>query len=141
MLRSQDPEMQVLTQDDPFELVLPPGHTMLLAGVESSWWLRAFTASMPRLIAISAPCPAWSVAGFSKRLTSPEGRLMLRAADICGAVQPAVVLLEQVDGFPRHADYSAVMSAWASVGYTVQWRATLGFQDILPTSRKRFLQC
>ena len=139
MLTSQEPGIQVLTEQDQFELQPPPAHTLLLADIQDCWWLRAFSQAMPQLVTISAPCPAWSVAGFSRGLTSQEGKLMLRAADICGAMQPKAVLLEQVEGFPKHADYSAVMCAWASVGFTVQWKATLDLLDVLPTSRKRFL--
>ena len=139
MLLGQDPDLHVIEREDEFELVAPPGHNMLVADIAEDWWLRAFSAAMPQVVTISSPCQAWSSAAYGKGLSCQEGRLLLRAADICGAMMSPVVLLEQVEGFWKHADCAAVLKAWGDVGYTMQWKATLDLQEVLPTTRRRFL--
>ena len=137
-LQTQQPNLHVIGPDDEFEL--PENSCIhLKADVNDSWWHRILAARYPMLIAVSAPCPAWSTAGFQRRLTSPEGQLLLRSADVCGAAEIPYVVLEQVEGFMKHADYSFVISAWATAGYVVAWQATLDLLDLLPTSRRRFL--
>ena len=111
----------------------------LQANVEDNWWLRAFTVRPVRIAVISAPCQPWSRAAHAAGLTCPEGRLLLRAADICGAAAVPIVVIEQVEGFANHEHFPQVMRAWRLSGYEVQWQQTLDAQHVLPAARKRHL--
>lgn len=53
----------------------------------------------PEAITISAPCPAWSTAGWASGLNSIEGALLLNSLLQCKFWRPKVILLEQVIGF------------------------------------------
>ena len=92
-----------------------------------------------QVVVISAPCPPWSRAAGAPVLRHPDGQLLLRAADICGIAEIPVVVLEQVENFPRHSDYRAVCRAWSLSGYEVRWQQTLDAQDVLPAARKRHI--
>ena len=111
-------------------------YVSLLADVRDHWWLRMFAIRPVQVAVVSAPCPPWSRAAG---LLHADGQLLLRVADICGALEIPVVVLEQVDNFPNHRDFQAVCRAWSLSGYEVRWQQTLDTQAILPAARKRHL--
>ncbi|CAE7736117.1 unnamed protein product, partial [Symbiodinium sp. CCMP2456] len=112
-----------------------PASVHVCANVQSDWWLRIFAIRPVHIAAISPPCQPWSAAGSGAGLASDDGLLMLRAADILGAVQVPVVVLEQVAGFLRHPHADTVLSAFSIVGYSIVWQATIDLLDVLPCSR------
>ena len=109
------------------------------ANIEDNWWIRTFAVRPVKLAAISAPCQPWSRAAHAAGLHCPEGRLLLRAADVCGAVEVPVVVLEQVEGFVHHDHFPRVLRAWEQSGYEVLWQQTLDAQHVLPATRRRHI--
>ena len=111
----------------------------LCADVNWDWWVRTLGRFPVQVLCVSAPCQPWSRAGTGSGLSSQDGRLLLRAADLAGAHQVPVVLLEQVEYFPKHQQYAEVMRAWAECGYEVMWQHTVNLRDVLPGQRLRHL--
>ncbi|CAE7340139.1 unnamed protein product [Symbiodinium necroappetens] len=111
----------------------------LCADVQRNWWLRVFRQRPVHIVCISAPCQPWSSAGSEQGLSSEDGLLLLRAADIVGLFQIPLVLLEQVAHFTNHPHFATVMHAWSLAGYVIQWQASLNLLDVLPSQRQRFL--
>eukprot|EP00439_Symbiodinium_sp_Y106_P054822 s1792_g7.t1 len=112
---------------------------LLLANFEHDWWLKAWAAFPPDLVACSPPCQPWSTAGFQSGLESPDGRLILRLIAILQVVRVPVVCLEEVTGFLQHADFPTVMQAWDDAGYVCIFREELQLAEVAPTWRKRLL--
>ena len=111
---------------------------VLFANFEHTWWFRAWTFAFPDLVVASPPCQPWSTAGRQTGLDSPDGRLLLRLAAVCGAVQVPVVCIEEVQGFRTHPDFGVVMRAWQEKGYTCVYEQALQLSEVAPTWRKRF---
>ena len=138
-LQTQHPALRVISTPAALEEVLPHEDILLQVDAFEVWWLRMQSARQVHIMTISAPCPAWSNAARSRGLHSREGSLLLHMAGVCGCLGIPVVALEQVDHFPKHADYEAVMTAWRSAGYVQVWSSVLDLLDLLPASRRRFL--
>ena len=138
-LQTQHPALRVISTPAALEEVLPHEDILLQVDAFEVWWLRMQSARQVHIMTVSAPCPAWSNAARSRGLHSREGSLLLHMAGVCGCLGIPVVALEQVDHFPKHADYEAVMTAWRSAGYVQVWSAVLDLLDLLPASRRRFL--
>ena len=121
---------------------LPDDHAApfhLCADVQWGWWLRVLGRFPVRVLCVSAPCQPWSRAGTGSGLCSPEGCLLLRVADISAACEVPLILLEQVEFFPRHQHYPQVMQAWRQCGYEVLWQQNLNLRDVLPGQRVRHM--
>ena len=141
MLQVQQPGLRCINQASDLDQVTcdEPAALHVCANVEWDWWVRLFSLRPVHVVTLSPPCQPWSTAGSSSGLAAEDGLLMLRAADILGAVQVPIVALEQVAGFLRHAHFPQVMQAWQKAGYQVHWRATLDLLDVLPSSRVRVI--
>ena len=115
------------------------GPLHIRADVTHSWWQSAFLTSPISIATVSAPCQPWSTAGRESGLSCQDGRLLLHLARVCGQRAIPVVVIEQVAGFPHHAHYEQVLSAWRQEGYAMICRGTVNLHDVLPSSRSRFL--
>ncbi|OLP95288.1 hypothetical protein AK812_SmicGene22606 [Symbiodinium microadriaticum] len=111
---------------------------IILGNFEHTWWFRAWTHAFPDMVVASPPCQPWSTAGQQTGLDSPDGRLLLRLAAVCGAVQAPVVCIEEVQGFRTHPDFGIVMRAWHEAGYSCVYEQALQLSEVAPTWRKRF---
>ncbi|CAE7445849.1 unnamed protein product [Symbiodinium sp. CCMP2592] len=141
MLQVQCPELHCVSAPGDLAEILSdtPEQVHLCANIEHDWWLSAFSSRPAHIVTLSPPCQPWSEAAAGPGLASSDGQLMLRAADVLGAIETPVVLLEQVAGFARHPHADIVIRAWQEVGYVVHWRAMLDLLDVLPSSRQRII--
>ena len=114
-------------------------YVSVLANVEDNWWMRMLSAKPVNVAVVSAPSLPWSRAAEAPGLSHPDGRLLLRMADICGTAEIPVVVLEQVEGFPHHPHFDRVCRAWALSGYSILWQETLDAIAVLPAARKRHI--
>ena len=141
MLRCREPNLQQISTLQELDQ-LPDNHEdpfHLCADVQWGWWVRVLGRFPVNVLCVSAPCQPWSRAGTGSGLCSSEGQLLLRIADIAGACKIPIVLLEQVEFFPKHQHFAQVMQAWQECGYTVLWQQSLNLRDVLPGQRMRHL--
>jgi DNA (cytosine-5)-methyltransferase 1 len=93
------------------------------------------------LLAGGVPCPPFTIAG--KQLGSTDERdLFAWAIELCGAVQPRALLLENVRGLslPRFAAYRQhVLDRLAELGYAADWRLLHASDYGVPQLRPRFV--
>ena len=111
MLRTQNPGMRSVWHGSELEDILSdtPELVHVSSNIQHDWWLRIFAIRPVHITTISPPCQPWSLAGQGAGLASDEGMLMLRAADILGAIQVPVVVLEQVAQCSRPGRRSAIL--------------------------------
>ena len=135
------PSLKVVDDEETLMALNPTDKNMamILADINSSWWMRIFQQRPVNVWTVSAPCQPWSVAGREGGLSQEQGRIMLRLIDMAMIFQPRIVLFEQVAGFASHKDYPYILQAWKTAGYAVRWRATLELADIMPCNRNRHL--
>ena len=93
------------------------------------------------LLAGGVPCPPFTVAG--KQLGATDERdLFAWAVELCGAVRPRALLLENVRGLslPRFAAYRQhVLDRLAEFGYAADWRLLHASDYGVPQLRPRFV--
>ena len=139
-LTTQDPELRFVRNRDELAEIQPGEEFVIQTDAHRQWWIAAFAYCPVQAVAISAPCPPWSGAGRAQGLHSPDGQLLAKMADVCGAVAVPYIFIEQVANFPQHAHFKQILDLWKTAGYKAYWQGTLDLHDILPGSRRRFLQ-
>ena len=144
MLRCRDEKFQEISSLEELDQ-LEDAHQAtfhICADVQWGWWLRVLGRFPVKVLCVSAPCQPWSRAGTGSGLMglcSQEGGLLLRVADFSAACEILIVLLEQIEFFPRHQHYPQVMQAWQDCGYKILWQQNLNLRDVLPGQRMRHL--
>ena len=125
---------------------LPPGvfvcsqrDFVIHAHVEDDHWLPEVARWRPNCIALSAPCPPWSAAGNGDGLDSSDGRLFLRAIEVCRLLAPHFVVVEQVFAFASHPHKSVVLEALRWSGHKVIWNKVIEAADQGPVHRARWI--
>ena len=93
------------------------------------------------LLAGGVPCPPFTIAG--KQLGATDERdLFAWAVELCGAVRPRALLLENVRGLslPRFAAYRQhVLDRLTQLGYVADWRLLHASDFGVPQLRPRFV--
>ena len=131
--------VQVVDQTELWQPVEQAKPAFLWTTLESVWWAQGLASSRPSIVAVSAPCQPWSAAAASHGLNDIDGRLLLHVFAILAAVRPAIILLEQVEGFKAHPHFPLVQQAWQDAGFRECWSSVLDLVEACPGSRRRFL--
>lgn len=102
-------------------------------------WLPPLSKWSPDFLCFSSPCPPWSTAGRNTGLTVVEGQLFAKATVLCKLLQPRVVTIEQVAGFPGHPDFQKLMMLLRCCGYHILWQGVLDSSQCGSSTRQRWL--
>jgi DNA (cytosine-5)-methyltransferase 1 len=93
------------------------------------------------LLAGGVPCPPFTIAGMQLGATD-ERDLFAWAIELCGAVKPRALMLENVRGLslPRFSGYRQhVLDRLAQLGYAADWRLLNACDYGVPQLRPRFV--
>ena len=139
MLQAQVPKLRVVQSLEDLEAVDVEADEPLHVNADFNWhwWLHCFATHPVQIVAASPPSQPWNHSESAAGLSSPEGQMLLRLADIAGAFEIPVVVLELCSGFLRHPHHAAVLTCWQEAGYTLHWQASLNLLDVLPCARPR----
>lgn len=93
----------------------------------------------PDFLVFSSPCPPWSTAGRNSGLTVEEGMLFAKTVAMCRLLQPPVIGIEQVAGFPAHPHFQVLMHQLRSAGYQILWQGVTDSNQMGSATRQRWL--
>ena len=123
---------------DNFEAVI--GHGCALHGNAASLsWVPAIAKWNPHLVTLSSPCQPWSKASTCRGLASMDGMLFVEGLMQSRWLQPDVICLEQVSGFPSHDHKAMVLKVISMIGYAITWSKTSDLSHFAPVHRPRWL--
>ena len=138
-LQAMDNNVVTITSAEDIPAATQPCDTALLpVDFRQTWWRKVLHLRPVHLAFVSPPCQPWSRAGKGEGLASQDGSILLELAQLLQVTNIPVVVLEEVEGFPHHKDFSTVCAAMRRAGYCCRWKATLQLSDIAPASRRRF---
>ena len=120
-------------------LAASPLDFLLLGDIRVDHWLPAVAQWRPNCVVISSPCPPWSSAGQGAGLNTEEGRLFLRAIQVCKILRPSFIGIEQVAGFAGHEHKWVILDLLRWAGFSVQWCKTVDAAGQSPVTRSRWL--
>eukprot|EP00438_Fugacium_kawagutii_P021652 Skav223780 [mRNA] locus=scaffold575:7395:11870:+ [translate_table: standard] len=106
---------------------------------DSSCWLSAISTWGVDVMAISAPCPAWSGAAGQSGIDSTQGLLLPQAILTARFLRPLVLTIEQVNGFGTHAHKKHVLNCIKHIGYKLVFQRTLDAAEFGAAHRIRWL--
>ena len=130
----------------PSNAITPPdllhrieGDCMFIQDVAETGWKKSVTTHRHQYWTISASCQSWSAAGHAAGLQDPRGMTLPQSLASARMFRPKAILVEQVQGFRRHEDYShfLAMTHWA--GYYCWNEDICELSEICPIRRPRYL--
>lgn len=102
-------------------------------------WLPTLSKWSPDFLCFSSPCPPWSTAGRNTGLTVIDGQLFAKATLLSRILQPRLVAIEQVAGFPAHQDFKKLITLLRCCGYQILWQGVVGSSQCGSSARQRWL--
>eukprot|EP00438_Fugacium_kawagutii_P010014 Skav223141 [mRNA] locus=scaffold470:220693:225262:+ [translate_table: standard] len=101
-------------------------------------WM-AIALSNPEAILASPPCQPWSSAGNSQGLSADDGQAMLALLGWAGTICIPTVVVENVPGLRKHADYSTIIQEAKIDGMEPMLADVYQCAPVLPVKRERWL--
>lgn len=92
------------------------------------------------LLCAGFPCQSFSIAGRREGFDDTRGTLFFEIARVARAVQPAVLLLENVKGLLSHDDgetFKVILETLGELGYSVEWQVLNSRYHGVPQNRER----
>eukprot|EP00438_Fugacium_kawagutii_P008490 Skav210942 [mRNA] locus=scaffold713:182756:187325:+ [translate_table: standard] len=103
-----------------------------------SWTPQVMTWA-PDFVCFSSPCPPWSSAGSGTGLSVEEGQLFAKSVALIRLLQPRLVGIEQVAGFPAHSHSKLLVEQLRAAGYQIMWQGVLDAAQFGSSTRQRWL--
>eukprot|EP00438_Fugacium_kawagutii_P006949 Skav203615 [mRNA] locus=scaffold935:508255:512939:- [translate_table: standard] len=101
-------------------------------------WMAIGLAN-PQMILASPPCQPWSGAGNAAGTQNADGMLMLSTLGWAGKMGIQLVLIENVPGICKHADYPKIIEEAKQDGMILVHANTFSCHQVLPVRRDRWL--
>ena len=115
------------------------GDCLFVQDVADIGWRRSVTMHRHEYWTISSSCQSWSTAGKATGLADPRGMTMPQFLAAARIFRPRAILVEQVQGFRQHEDYSHFLALTHWAGYYCWNEDICELSELCPIRRPRYL--
>ena len=115
------------------------GDCMFIQDVADVRWQRSVTTHRHEYWTISSSCQSWSTAGNGAGLGDPRGMTLPQSLAAARIFRPKAILVEQVQGFRKHEDYSHFLALTHWAGYFCWHEDICELSELCPVKRPRYL--
>ena len=107
--------------------------------IQHVWWLTFAGLFMTEVIAMSAPCPAWSLADAAPGLLRNDGMLIVMAMFYTAILRPRIFVSENVSNLKAHSHWRLISWIIEWLNYKVHMNQALDLRDVIPHARDRVI--
>ena len=114
-------------------------HWVFQEKIQQKWWVAVATMIGCDVLALSPPCPPWSMADKAPGLSRYDGMISIIAICIIAYIRPKVMVLENVGSMKSHQHFLIIQSLLRWANYTIRWQPSLELEEVVPQKRDRLI--